>query len=208
MELEIASFPNGGWIPRKYAMGIPDGDGKAKFGKNINPRLSWDYTHIDALSFAVICVDEDAPTDPATVNQVGITVPEDQPRAPFYHWVLVDIHPQRTIIEEGESSELVMATGKPYGVSGYGMIGINSYTDWFKGDPTMEGVYGGYDGPFPPWNDERVHTYHFKLYALDVPSLGLSGPFTGDDALAAMEGHILEEAEWIGKYTLNRTIFS
>jgi Raf kinase inhibitor-like YbhB/YbcL family protein len=206
MEFEIASFPNGGRIPRKYAMGIPDGSGKAKFGKNVNPHLRWNYTHEDTLSFAVICVDVDAPTVPTTVNVGGATVPKDQPRAPFYHWVLLDIHPQRSQIHEGEVSDAVKPKGKPFGVSKLGMVGINSYTDWFAGDPDMAGNYGGYDGPFPPWNDERVHTYHFKLFGLDVPSLELSGPFTGDNALKAMEGHIVEQAEWVGTYTLNASL--
>src|SRR3546814_13406313 len=30
----------------------------------------------------------------------------------------------------------------------------------------MEGRYLGYDGPCPPWNDERVHRYHFEVIAM------------------------------------------
>jgi len=206
MEIEIPAFENGGWIPRKFAMGIPDGEGRAKFGKNINPEIRWDYTHEDALSFVLICVDPTAPTDPSTVNKAGVTVPEDQPRADFYHWVLIDIHPQRSVIREGEVSDAVKAGGKKFGLSGLGMMGVNSFTDWFAGDPELEGQYGSYDGPFPPWNDELVHEYHFKLFSLDVSSLELSGPFTGEDVLAAMDGHILEEAVWVGKYSLNKAI--
>jgi Raf kinase inhibitor-like YbhB/YbcL family protein len=203
MKFEIPSFPDGGPIPKKYAMGIPDREGGVTFGKNINPALNWDYTHQNTLSFAVICVDLDGPTDPSTVNTTETTVPEDQPRGNFYHWVIVDIHPQRTHIAEGELSDRVKEKGKPYGLTGLGIEGINSYTDWFKGDDALEGVYGGYDGPFPPWNDERIHRYRFTLYSLDVPTLELRGPFTSEDALAAMEGHILEQAEWMGTYTLN-----
>jgi hypothetical protein len=118
----------------------------------------------------------------------------------------VDIHPQRSQIHEGEVSQGVKPKGKAFGVTKLGMTGINSYTDWFAGDAQMEGKYGGYDGPFPPWNDERIHHYHFKLFALDVPSLELAGPFTGPDALKAMEGHIVEEAEWIGTYSLNASL--
>jgi phosphatidylethanolamine-binding protein (PEBP) family uncharacterized protein len=66
----------------------------------------------------------------------------------------------------------------------------------------MEGDYGGYDGPFPPWNDERVHHYHFTLYALDVESLGLAGAFDGGDVLLAMRDHILSSAEWVGIYAI------
>jgi Raf kinase inhibitor-like YbhB/YbcL family protein len=67
----------------------------------------------------------------------------------------------------------------------------------------MAGQYGGYDGPCPPWNDERAHRYTFKVYALDVPSLNLSGAFTGPEAEAAMQGHVLAEGEAVGLYTLN-----
>ena len=67
----------------------------------------------------------------------------------------------------------------------------------------MKGDYGGYDGPCPPWNDEIVHHYHFTVYALDVATLGLSGRFGGPEALKAMQGHILDQASWIGKYSLN-----
>ena len=42
----------------------------------------------------------------------------------------------------------------------------------------MSGDYFGYDGPCPPWNDALVHRYVFTLYALDVATLGLQGPFT------------------------------
>ena len=33
--------------------------------------------------------------------------------------------------------------------------GLNGYTEWFAGDADMGGQYFGYDGPCPPWNDER-----------------------------------------------------
>ena len=70
------------------------------------------------------------------------------------------------------------------------------------GDPEMGGTYGGYDGPFPPFNDERLHHYHFVVYALDVPSLELEGDFTLDDVRAAIEGHVLDQGEIVGEYTL------
>jgi phosphatidylethanolamine-binding protein (PEBP) family uncharacterized protein len=66
----------------------------------------------------------------------------------------------------------------------------------------MGGTYGGYDGPFPPFNDERLHHYHFVVHALDVPSLELEGDFTIEDVRAAMEGHVLDQGEIVGEYTL------
>ena len=70
----------------------------------------------------------------------------------------------------------------------------------------MEGDYGGYDGPCPPWNDSIVHHYHFTVYALDVEQVDLEGSFTGADALAAIDGHILAKASHIGTYSMNREL--
>ena len=88
-------------------------------------------------------------------------------------------------------------------MQGHGTTGINSYTDWFAGDADMGGNYGGYDGPCPPWNDSIMHHYHFTVYALDVEALNLEGAFTGADALAAMKGHVLDQASHMGTYTMN-----
>jgi Raf kinase inhibitor-like YbhB/YbcL family protein len=67
----------------------------------------------------------------------------------------------------------------------------------------MAGEFYGYDGPCPPWNDERVHTYIFTLYALDIPRLPLDGRVTGQEARMAIRGHILDEARIFGVYSLN-----
>jgi phosphatidylethanolamine-binding protein (PEBP) family uncharacterized protein len=40
------------------------------------------------------------------------------------------------------------------------------------GNPDMAGQYFGYDGPCPPWNDERMHHYIFTIYALDIDKSG------------------------------------
>jgi Raf kinase inhibitor-like YbhB/YbcL family protein len=84
-----------------------------------------------------------------------------------------------------------------------GRHGLNDYTGWFAGDSDMEGKYFGYDGPGPPWNDELVHRYQFTVYALDVPRLTIEGEFNGADVLAAIQGHVLDEATITGTYTLN-----
>ena len=59
---------------------------------------------------------------------------------------------------------------------------------WFASDENMAGNYGGYDGPCPPWNDERVHHYITTVYALDLDALGVGENFTLDEAKKAMEG--------------------
>ena len=109
------------------------------------------------------------------------------------------------VTPHGKSGPLVPFTVKN-GTEHQLRQGINDYTSWFLHDPDMAGEYYGYDGPCPPWNDQRVHTYLFCLYAIDVPQLGLEGRFTGPEARLAIRGHILDEAQIFGVYSLNPDI--
>jgi phosphatidylethanolamine-binding protein (PEBP) family uncharacterized protein len=43
----------------------------------------------------------------------------------------------------------------------------------------------------------------FTLYALDIPRLPLDGRFGGPEARLAIMGHILDEAQILGVYSLN-----
>jgi phosphatidylethanolamine-binding protein (PEBP) family uncharacterized protein len=43
------------------------------------------------------------------------------------------------------------------------------------------------------------HRYFFKLYALDA-TLGDLGAATKVDVERAMQGHVLDRAEWVGTY--------
>ncbi len=81
--------------------------------------------------------------------------------------------------------------------------GVNDYTGWFAGDPEMAGNYYGYDGPCPPFNDSIVHHYRFTVYALDLARVPVEGTFTHDEALRAIDGHVLGQASLTAKYTIN-----
>jgi Raf kinase inhibitor-like YbhB/YbcL family protein len=125
----------------------------------------------------------------------------------FFHWVLVDIPVCLKSFPEGMFSDMVTPHGKdgpqvPFtiknGTEHQLRHGINDYTGWFADNPDMAGEYYGYDGPCPPWNDERVHTYIFALYALDIPRLPLIGRFSGAELRLAIRGHILDEALTFG----------
>jgi Raf kinase inhibitor-like YbhB/YbcL family protein len=59
----------------------------------------------------------------------------------------------------------------------------------------MRGDYYGYDGPCPPWNDEIVHHYVFTVFALDVERLDGDGKLGGQQVRAAMQGHVLAQAQ-------------
>ena len=204
MKLSSNSFADGQAIPSDYAFCVPDPDSHALLGVNSNPQLSWSDIPADTRSLVLICHDPDVPSRPDDVNQEGRRVPADLPRVDFTHWVLVDLKPARGGIAEGEFSSEVSARGKPGpdGPDGTRQ-GVNNYTDWFAGDADMAGDYYGYDGPCPPWNDSIVHHYHFTLYALDVPRCPVEGRFGRDEVLAAIDGHVLEQARISGTYSLN-----
>lgn len=89
------------------------------------------------------------------------------------HWVVFNIPPDTTEIMEGQ---------EPKGVHGTGTSGNSAYY-----------------GPCPP---DREHRYFFKLYALDV-MLDLTEGSSKSDIEMAMEGHVLDKTELVGKYNRN-----
>ena len=96
-----------------------------------------------------------------------------RPTGVFDHWVLFNIPPTVTDIAEGES----------IGVAGANGAGEASYA-----------------GPCPPREYEpSEHRYFFKLFALDT-MLDLPAGATKAQLEEAMKGHVLQEAELMGKY--------
>jgi Raf kinase inhibitor-like YbhB/YbcL family protein len=204
MRLNSNSFVDGQKIPGEFAFAIPDVAHHVSLGRNRNPHFTWSEIPEGVKSFALVCVDPDAPSVGNDVNQADRSVPASLPRADFFHWVLVDLPARLREIADGEFSSEVTPRGKSGPSAPHGSRrGINDYTLWFDNDNDMRGDYFGYDGPCPPWNDERVHRYIFTLYALDIERLPLEGRFNGPTALAAMQGHILAQASLTGTYTLN-----
>ena len=212
MRLWSDSFTDGAPIPAECAFAVIDPATHVRFSTNRNPHLAWDDVPAGTQSLVLLCRDIDAPTDGTDVNTEGRVVPAEMRRADFYHWILVDIPVAMRFIAPGMFSELVTPHGKsgplvPFtvknGTEHQLRQGINDYTSWFLGDPDMAGEYYGYDGPCPPWNDLRAHAYLFTLYALDIPLLTLEGRFTGPEARLAIRGHILDEAQIFGVYSLN-----
>lgn len=94
-----------------------------------------------------------------------------RPDGMWDHWLVWNIPPETTEIIEGQGPK--------------GVIGKNT------------GGKFGYQGPCPP---DREHRYFFKLYALDT-ILDLSmETTTKSDLEAAMQNHILSQAELMGRY--------
>lgn len=198
MKIHSDSFEHGRAIPAEFAMGTPDG-----FGGNRNPQLAWQDVPAGTKSFALLCIDTDAPTDSALVADEATQIPVAHPRGEFVHWVVADIPASTFGIPAGSCSDGVTKGGKDAGVDAGGRRGLNDYTGWFAGDAAMGGQYFGYDGPYPPAHDLRVHRYFFRLFALDVEMLSPPGVFTAGDVFKAMHGHVLAEAATYGTYTLN-----
>ena len=199
MRIHSDSFANGEPIQAEFAMGQSDG-----FGGNRNPHLAWEDIPEGTRSFALLCIDPDAPTVPETVGREDMEIPVEQPRGDFVHWTMIDIAADVRLIEAGSCSDGLTPKGKhnPPGPPG-ARQGLNDYTGWFAGDADMGGDYFGYDGPYPPFNDLRTHRYFFRLFALDVDKLDVPERFAAADVLHALHGHVLGEALVYGTYSLN-----
>ena len=122
-------------------------------GSDINPSLQISGIPKETKSLVLIVDDPDAP--------VGV----------WDHWVVWDIDPSVSLIEENS-----VPTG-----------GIEGKNSWGRND---------YGGPCPP---SGTHRYYFKLFALDT-KLKLPKNSNKKAVEKAMQSHILEKAELMGKY--------
>jgi Raf kinase inhibitor-like YbhB/YbcL family protein len=205
MQLRSDNFKNGQRIPAEFAFGK-----QARpfaLSDNRSPHLAWKDAPSATRSFVITCIDTDVPSRGDDVNKESRMVPANLPRVDFVHWLMANIPPECGELAAGACSDEIIPRGKrePFGPPG-SMQGVNDFTGWFAGDPEMDGEYLGYDGPCPPWNDTLLHHYHFKLYALDMESLRLVKGFSLIELRAAMVGHVLDEAELIGTYSLNPAV--
>ena len=98
----------------------------------------------------------------------------DAPAGTWNHWLLWDIPGHVHAIAEGF---------RP------GQIGSSGKNDF--GRP-------GYGGPCPPKGPP--HRYYFRLFAIDRPALGLPPGSKRADLDRALQGRVLAQAEYMGKY--------
>jgi Raf kinase inhibitor-like YbhB/YbcL family protein len=101
----------------------------------------------------------------------------DAPMGVFTHWVMYNLPPDTQGLPEAVTKNSQLSGGALQGKNGGGTI--------------------GYIGPCPPKGSP--HHYRFTLYALDK-SLDLAAGATKDQALQAMEGHILGQSQLVGIY--------
>jgi len=116
---------------------------------------------------------DDAPSE--TRSFALIVHDPDAPKGDFTHWLLWDIPGNATRLAEDA------------GGASAGTAGRNSFGSV------------GYGGPCPP-PGHGAHRYFFDLYALDVESLGLSHEAQRADVEAAIKGHVLSQAQQMGRY--------
>lgn len=199
LTVEIGGLDRSGRLPDQAAFCPP----VSSATRDISPAVKWSAGPKGTQSYALLMADPDVPQDFSQINKAGTTIRTDAARITLHHWVLVDIPATITSLTSGVESEGLVPHGKPVGETGHGRRGANVYTSFLASNPEMAGIYGGYDGPCPPVNDERPHRYVVKVFALDVPSLGLTGAFEGPAAENAMRDHVLAQGEAIATYTLN-----
>jgi len=118
-------------------------------------------------------------TEPPAKTQSFALIMDD-PDAPvgiWVHWVLYDLPANARELPEGVTRQEQLPNGARQGRNDFGKI--------------------GYGGPCPP--PGKPHRYFFKLYALDG-KLDVKAGATKAEVERAMKGHILAQAELIGKY--------
>lgn len=196
--VSVEGIANGERIPEQFAYCIPNTRGGTLSGLNISPGISWSNIPAGTRSLALIMVDKDVPASFDKANAPGEVIEQNAPRQNFYHWVIADIPPTVTGILEGKDSRGITQGGKPFGRTDYGTTGQNDYVKMDASGPN-----GGYDGPCPPWNDQRMHNYHFIVYALDIASVRIPNPINARQLEVAMRDHILAQAEVVGTFTNN-----
>jgi Raf kinase inhibitor-like YbhB/YbcL family protein len=115
---------------------------------------------------------------PANTQSVALIMDDpDAPAGTWAHWVIYDLPANTRELPEGVAKQEQLPSGARQGRNDFGKI--------------------GYGGPCPP--PGKQHRYFFKIYALDV-KLDLKAGATKADVERAMKGHILAQAELIGKY--------
>ena len=114
---------------------------------------------------------------PAGAKSVALIVDDpDAPVGTWVHWVAFNLPVTAGGLPEGIKDAKQLPSGGTQGTNSWRRI--------------------GYGGPCPP---SGTHRYFFKLYALDT-ILSLGNNTTAKELQGAMKGHILAEAQFMGRF--------
>jgi Raf kinase inhibitor-like YbhB/YbcL family protein len=114
--------------------------------------------------------------EPAATRSLALIVDDpDAPAGTWNHWLLYDLPPSVRSLAQG------------YKAGKLGQSGTNDFGRI------------GYGGPCPP-KGHGAHRYFFKLLALEVATLGLPAGARRAQIDKALRGHILAEAQYMGRY--------
>ena len=146
------------------------------YGENVSPTLEWTEAPEGTQSFALVAEDAD--------HHTGT-------------WVLYNIPPDATSLPEAISTSTeVLPDGTTQGTNDDRNLGYNGPCP-----PAL--IFSVKQFPSPV--GDPPHRFYFRLYALDT-DLALASGATRDELLNAMEGHILGQANTMGKYTTPRIV--
>ena len=197
LSVMVEGIQNGKRVPDTNVFCLPTKDGKSDTsGKNLRPAISWSNAPAAAKSYAIFVMDPDVPADFTDAGKDGKTLPSEAKRKDFFHYGAIDI-PAGTTSFPGGASDVKPAVGTQLPND----MGTNHYT-------ASTDQFGG---PCPPWNDERLHHYHFMVLALDAPAEASKGPDANETAKAAYQRlsaspHLIAKGEVVGTYSLNPKI--
>lgn len=115
---------------------------------------------------------------PSGTQSLALIVDDpDAPAGTWVHWVLYDLPPAMRELPEGVPQDRQLPNGAAQGRNDFGKP--------------------GYNGPCPPRGP--AHRYFFKLYALNSKA-NLRPLASKNDLERAMKGHVLAQAELVGKF--------
>lgn len=145
-------------------------------GKDHSPQLVWTAVPQGTQSFALICDDPDAPSRA-----------QPRPEGPWVHWVIYNIPATERQLPEAMESQAELSR----------LPGATQGRNDFESPHNV-----GYRGPMPPIGS-GPHRYFFKIYALARRLELPPGDANKESLLAAMQGHVLAEAQLMGLFERN-----
>ncbi|MFM9889825.1 MAG: YbhB/YbcL family Raf kinase inhibitor-like protein [Rickettsiales bacterium] len=186
LSVQVDGLADGAPVPDVLALCVSTSDGRSGPGRNMRPAIHWSGAPKGTQSFAVFMVDPDVPADFTDAGKPGKIIPAEAARRDFYHYAVVNIPADTEQLAGGE-------TGTPAPVGRELTNDLGSYVS----TPTQFG------GPCPPWNDKRLHHYHFRVLALPTATVNLPATTTAKQAWQALSPKALAMGQVTGTYTLN-----